>query len=636
MEEDGPLRQLITDIQQPAKGNKLPEDRSIVTSRISRTVGEVNPFTVAATVLVIVAFYWAQAVLIPFALAILLTFLLSPIVTRIQQAGLGRGTSVTIVIALTFAVLAMIGWATVSQVTSLAEELPKYRQNIRQKVRDLRGMGKGGVLEQVQETVDEVKDEIEQGEASRSATNRRPVIVQAQPAVSWRSLYLGPLIQPIASATLVLGLLIFMLAQREDLRNRLIRLIGYAHLTVTTRALEEAGQRISRYLVMQITINGCFGIIISVALFLIGLPYAFLWGFLSVPLLFIPIIGFWTAAALPTIMSMGVFTDWWWPLLVIGLFLILKTIINMLLEPLLYGRSVGVSPVPLLMMIAFWTWLWGPVGLVLATPLTVCLLVFAKHVPQLDFVPVLLSDEPAMEIQVSFYQRLLAMDQVEALEILQQYLKNHKPERVYDELLIPALSYAKEDRRRNNLSDHEELFLFKAMREIIEITGPDLQRSKVSEDGATGSFSSDPLPSIKIIGCPAHDEADEVALLMLRQLLLSKNCSIEILSAAALAAEVIARVKEENPALVCIAAVAPDELIQVRYLSKRLSASFPDLKLVIGRWGLGEFDENGGSLADELGEVGSTLLETRDQITNLRQLISNVDTKTRTEMLPAS
>ncbi len=207
---------------------------------------------------------------------------------------------------------------------------------------------------------------------------------------------------------------------------------------------------------------------------------------------------------------------------------------------------------------------------------------------------------------------------------------------MYDELLIPALSYAKEDRRRNNLSDHEEIFLFKAMREIIEIAGPDLQRSKVSEDGATGSFSSDPLPSIKIIGCPAHDEADEVALLMLRQLLLSKNCSIEILSAAALAAEVIARVKEENPALVCIAAVAPDELIQVRYLSKRLSASFPDLKLVIGRWGLGEFDENGGSLADELGEVGSTLLETRDQITNLRQLISNVDTKTRTEMLPAS
>jgi predicted PurR-regulated permease PerM/CheY-like chemotaxis protein len=614
----------------------LPENHPLVAGRIGRTVGKVNPFTIAATVLVIVAFYWAQAVLIPFALAILLTFLLSPLVTRIQQAGLGRGTSVTIVIALTFAVLAMIGWATVSQVTSLAEELPKYRQNIRQKVRDLRGMGKGGVLEQVQETVDEVKDEIEKGEASRAANNRRPIIVQAEPAVSWRSLYLGPLIQPIASATLVLGLLIFMLAQREDLRNRLIRLIGYAHLTVTTKALEEAGQRISRYLLMQITINGCFGIIISVALFLIGLPYAFLWGFLSVPLLFIPVIGFWTAAALPTIMSMGVFTDWWWPLLVVGLFLVLKTIINMLLEPLLYGRSVGVSPVPLLMMIAFWTWLWGPVGLLLATPLTVCLVVFAKNVPQLEFVEVLLSDEPPMEVQVSFYQRLLAMDQVEAVEILKQYLKRHKSEQVYDELLMPALSYAKEDRRRNNLSDHEELFLFKAMREIIEIAGTELQRSTLSEDGATASSVMDALPRIKIIGCPAHGEADEVALLMLRQLLESKNCSVEIVSSAALAAEVIARVREYNPDLLCISAVAPDGLVQVRYLSKRLRGSFPDISVVIGRWGLREFDENEDLPTDDLGKVGSTLLQTRDQITNLRQLISDADTKTRTEVFPAS
>jgi predicted PurR-regulated permease PerM len=636
MEENNPLRQLGLDTQEPAEGNKLPEDRSIVTSRISRTVGKVNPFTIAVTVLVIVGFYWAQAVLIPFALAILLTFLLSPIVTRIQQAGLGRGLSVTIVIALTFAVLAMIGWATVSQVTSLAEELPAYRQNIRQKIRDLRGMGKGGVLEQVQETVDEVKDEIEQGQASPPANNRRPIIVQAEPAVSWRSLYLGPLIQPIASATLVLGLLIFMLAEREDLRNRLIRLIGYAHLTVTTKALEETGQRISRYLLMQITINGCFGIIVSVALFLIGLPYAFLWGFLSVPLLFIPVIGFWTAAALPTIMSMGVFTDWWWPLLVVGLFLVLKTIINMLLEPLLYGRSVGVSPVPLLMMIAFWTWLWGPVGLLLATPLTVCLVVFAKNVPQLEFVEVLLSDEPAMEIQVSFYQRLLAMDQVEAIEILQQYLKKDKPEQVYDELLMPALSYAKEDRRRNNLSDHEELFLFKAMREIIEIAGAELQRSTLSKDGSAASSTTDALPRIKIIGCPAHGEADEVALLMLRQLLVSKNCSVDILSSAALAAEVIARVREDNPDLLCIAAVGPDGLVQVRYLSKRLRASFPDLRVVIGRWGLREFDENGDSLTDDMGEVGSTLLQTRNQITNLRQLISDADPKSRTEMLPVS
>jgi predicted PurR-regulated permease PerM len=606
----------------------LPEDRSNFTSRISRSVGKANPLTVAATVLVIVAFYWAQAVLIPFALALLLTFLLSPIVTRFQQAGLGRAPSVTIVIALTFALLAMIAWATVSQVTSLAEELPEYRRNIRQKIRDLRGMGKGGVLEQVQETVDEMKDEIEQGGTSTARKNNRPVVVQAEPAASWRSFYLGPLIQPIASATLVLGLLIFMLAQREELRNRLIRLVGYAHLTVTTKALEEAGQRISRYLVMQITINGCFGIIIAVALFLIGLPYAFLWGFLSIPLLFIPVIGFWTAAAMPTVVSMGVFTDWWWPLLVIGLFLVLKTIINMLLEPLLYGRSVGVSPVPLLMMIAFWTWLWGPIGLLLATPLTVCLVVFAKNVPQLEFVRVLLSDEPAMEAQISFYQRLLAMDQAEAAEIATDFLKNHTTEQLYDELLVPALSYAKEDRRRNNLSDSEERCLFKAMREIVELAIPDNQLPLGSADGAKESSGMDSARKIKIIGCPAHGEADEIALLMLARLLAPKNCSVEVLSAAGLASEMIARVREDNPDLICIAAVAPGGLAQVRYLSKRLHGRFPDLRIVIGRWGLREFDESGSALPRDFGEVGLNLLQTRDQITNLRQLLSDVHTST--------
>jgi hypothetical protein len=203
-------------------------------------------------------------------------------------------------------------------------------------------------------------------------------------------------------------------------------------------------------------------------------------------------------------------------------------------------------------------------------------------------------------------------------------------------LLMPALSYAKEDRRRNNLTDHEEIFLFKAMREVIEVAAADLQRCTVSGDGPTASANTDPLPRIKIIGCPAHGEADEVALLMLRQLLVSKNCSVEVLSSAALAAEVIVRVREDNPAIVCIAEVVPDGLVQVRYLSKRLRASFPDLKIVIGRWGLRELDEDGGSPTDDLGVVGSTLLQTRDQITNLRQLISDVDTKTGTEMLPAN
>jgi predicted PurR-regulated permease PerM len=576
-------------------------------------------------VLVIACLYWAQAVLIPVALAILLTFLLGPLVSALQQTGLGRAPAVGVVILVTLVVLTSIGWVAAAQVRSLAAELPKYRHNIREKVRDLRGIGKDGALENIQKTVEEVQDEMEREERSSKAKKQPTVVVQAEPP--WRSLYLDPLVKPIASAGLVFGLLIFMLAQREELRNRLIRFVGYGHLTITTKALEEAGQRISRYLLMQITINGCFGLIIGVALFLIGLPYAFLWGFLSVPLLFIPLIGFWAAAAMPTILSLGFFTDWWWPLVVIGLFLGLKTIINMLLEPLLYGKSVGVSPVPLLMMIAFWTWLWGPVGLILATPLTVCLVVFAKYVPRLEFVGVLLSDEPVIETKISYYQRLLALDQDEALEIVEDYLKKNPREQVYDAVLMPALSYAKRDRGRNHITEGEERFIFNSSREILEyVADVDLGDAAISQNGPQSPPAENGFQKIRILGCPAHDEADEIGLLMLRQILDPARYEVEVISARALASEMTAVVAERDAPLVCVSVLPPGGLARARYLCKRLRALFPSIKIVVGQWvPPEELDGAPGSLLSAgADQVGTTLLQTRDQIMNLRQLISGI------------
>jgi predicted PurR-regulated permease PerM len=577
-------------------------------------------------VLVIAALYWAQAILIPFALAILLTFLLSPATIALQQTGLGRVPSVALVIVLTFCLLGTIGWVAAAQLTSLAGELPNYRHNIRQKIRDLRDMIKGGALERIQETVEEVKGEFDGVDKSPAIRTPSPVVVQTQPAASWRSLYLGPLAQPLASAGLVFGMLIFMLAQREELRNRLIRVIGYGNLTVTTKALEDAGHRIGRYLLMQITINGCFGLIVAVALFLIGLPYAFLWGFLSVPLLFVPVIGFWTATALPTILSLAVFAEWWWPLVVIGLFLGLKTVINMLLEPLVYGKSVGVSPVPLLMMIAFWTWLWGPIGLILATPLTVCLVVFAKYVPQLQFIGVLLSDEPVMETKISYYQRLLAMDQDEAIAILEDYLAEHPREQVYDEVLVPALISAKTDLSHNNITEREEQFIFNATREILEyLANFEHQSPANSVDGSQSPAPENAVRKIRILGCPAHDEADELGLLMLRQLLDSTRYELEIISAGPLASETIAVVGVRNPRLVCVAALPPGGLAQARYLCKRLRSLSPALKIVVGRWAFpGELGESRDSLLSAgADQVGSSLRQTRDQMTNLRSFISD-------------
>jgi predicted PurR-regulated permease PerM len=575
----------------------------------------------AGLVLLVACLYWAQAVLIPVALAILLTFLLSPLADALQKRGLGRIPSVVLVILLTFCVLTTIGWIAGSQMTTLASELPNYRDNIMQKIRDLRRMGKGGALEKVQETVDEVKDEMNRGEPT-SARKPLPVVIQPD---RWRSLYVGPLVQPLASATLVFGLVIFMLAQREELRNRLIRVVGYGNLAVTTKALEDAGQRISRYLLMQITINSCFGLIVSIALFLIGLPYAFLWGLLAIPLLFIPVVGFWAATALPTVLSLAVFKHWWWPLAIIGLFFVLKTVINMFLEPLLYGKSVGVSPVPLLVMIAFWTWLWGPIGLIVATPLTVCLVVFAKHVPQLEFVRVLLSDEPVMEPNIRYYQRLLAMDQDEAATIVQDYLKNHPGEQLYDELLLPALSRAKKDRLRGNLVEGEERFVYHATREILDDLANSERQFKNRSPLPSGEES---LPKLRILGCPAHDDADEVGLMMLRQVLDSKGYELEIISAEALTSEVISRVAASNTPLICIVALPPGGLVQARYLCKRLRALSSPLKIIVGRWGLsGESEESRNSLHSAgADQVGSSLLQTRDQILNLGQLLSGTVT----------
>jgi predicted PurR-regulated permease PerM len=582
----------------------------------TREGGRVKSLVTAAIIVIVVAsLYWAQAVLIPFALAVLLSFLLSPMINALQHVGLGRLPSVAVVILFTLALFTAIGWVTMSQITSLAEEVPKYRQNIRQKIRDLRDIGKGGVLEKVQEAVVEVRNEIEPEEGSQ--------VIQTKPAASLGSLYLGPLLQPIASGILVLGLLIFMLVQREELRNRLIRLVGYGHLTITTKALEEAGQRISRYLLMQITINGCFGLVIGGALFTIGLPYAFLWGFLSVPLLFIPLIGFWTAAALPTILSLGVFTHWRWPLVVIGLFLGLKTIINMVVEPLLYGKSAGVSPFPLLMMIAFWTWLWGPIGLLLATPLTVCLVVLGKYVPQLEFITVLMSDEDTADDKIIFYQRLLATDKDEAVHIVAQYLKSHPQERLYDEVLIPALNYARLDRERGTLTDADERFIVRMIREIVtELDAK--EETPLLPDVAAPPVNSPPLPKLRILACPAKDQADEVALLMFRQLLGSKLYEIEVVGVEKLTSEVVAMAVEKKTALVCIGALSATGVAKSRHLCKRLHGALPKPKIVIGSWG--SKDDTGeirnSLLSQGADRVAISLLEARDQITNLRQLVS--------------
>ena len=604
----------------------------------SHDSGALNSLIAIATCLAIIAsLYWGQAVLIPVALAMLLTFLLSPVAEALERIAFGRLPSVILVVVLTFSLLGGIGWIVTLQFGSLANELPKYTVNIRQKIADVRGAGKGGALEKVQKTVEEVKSEIEKNDAPAKLRGQQPpVVVRSQESFAFWPvpLAVGPMLERFAGVGLVIVLVIFMLFQREDLRNRLIRLVGYGRLTVTTRALEEAGQRISRYLLMQTLINSSFGLAVGFALYLIGLPYPILWGFLAAVLRFIPYVGPFAAAIMPSALSLAVFEGWLWPIVIVGILLALELLNNMVLEPLLYGESAGVSGVGLLVAVAFWTWLWGPVGLILATPLTVCVVVLGKHVPGMGFIGVLISDQPAMESNISYYQRLLAMDQAEAAEIVEEHLKVHPREQIFDAVLLPALKYARRDRELGRLTEDGEQFVLRATREILE-DFTNLMPSSESEtrDSPAADEVPAPLPKVSILGCPARDEADELALLMLRQLFVSTRYDVEVMSDAVLTSEVVGMIGAKNPAVIVIVSLSPGGLAQTRYLCKRLRARVPNLKIAIGQWGMESEDRN-RTLLTEADRLGTTMIETREQIIQLSQSNPHPSTPPATPIVP--
>ena len=285
--------------------------------------------------------------------------------------------------------------------------------------------------------------------------------------------HLPSLLQALASAGVVTVLVIFMLLERRELRDRLILLIGYGRMTATTRALDEAGARISRYLLMQSIVNGSFGVAVGLGLFLIGVPYAVIWGALAAALRFIPYVGAFVAVLLPLALSLAVFPGWLQPALVVGLFVVLELVTGMVMEPWLYGQSAGVSQLALLVAVTFWTWLWGPMGLLLATPLTVCLIVLGKHLPALGFIVVLMGERPVIEAKARYYQRLLARDQDEAADIVEAYVNADGRESVYDALLLPALYYAKQDRDRGLLTEGDVQFVGQATREILDVLAHD-------------------------------------------------------------------------------------------------------------------------------------------------------------------
>jgi predicted PurR-regulated permease PerM len=574
---------------------------------------------------VVGALYVGRDILLPFAISVLLSFLLAPLVERLEKWKFGRIPSVLTIVIVAFFSFAALAFVLAHQVYDLAYRLPDYKENIVAKAQAFQGDGTG-VFGRVTKSVEEMRAMLSEppGEepvgAPRSPENpaktsdrdespmretksprldegeappKTPVPVEVVETLSAREIaqgVLGPLISPLASAAIVIVFLIFMLLKREDLRNRLIHLIGGEQLNLTTQALDDAAGRVSRYLLMQLIINSIYGLVICVGLVLIGLPNALLWGACTALLRFVPYVGPWIAALMPIAISLAVFDGWMQPALVLALFVVNELISNNFIEPWLYGSSTGISTIGILASAVFWTWIWGPLGLVMATPLTVCLTVVGRYVPQLAFLNTMLSDQETLPPQSRFYQRLLAMDPEEATEVAEDYLATSSLEELYDTVLLPALSLAELDRHHGDLDEEKQRFVLQTTREIVEDLAERLVKAESEGDGTatTQSFAADPVRERASVLClPARDEADEIAGLMLVQLLEQRGVSARVVSTQSLSGEMIEQVAAESAAIVCVSALPPFAATHARYLCKRLRPKFPRLQLIVGLWQTG-------------------------------------------------
>jgi predicted PurR-regulated permease PerM len=539
--------------------------------------------------------------LIPFAFALTLTFLLIPAVDRLQRLGVGRTLSVLTTVVVSLAVAGGIGWIIANQLVDVANQLPLYRENIQAKIQALHRPVTGQVGKAA-DSVKEIARELSNAAAESPAAPpvspsqkqpnappapKSPVNVQVvdAPASEWTELrnLVTPILGPLGRTGIVILFSVFMLLEREDLRNRLLRLAGIGQLNLMTQALDDAAKRVSRYLLMQFLVNAGFGVLFGLGLYWIGVPYPVLWGVVAGILRIVPYVGTLVAATLPIALSLAVFDGWLKPVLVFLLVAGLELVIANFLEPWLYGIHVGISALALLVTAVFWAVLWGPSGLILSTPLTVCLVVLGRYVPHLSFLHILLGDEPALSSEAQVYQRLLAMDQLEAQSIVDQFLKGSSLLDLYDAVLIPALSLAEQDRHKGAIDADREEFLFLSINEMLaEFSEYQVAAGPAKADPADGAKHS----SARILCLPAHDRADEVTASMLAQLVEQMGfASLAFPVSGSAPTEWLTLLEVGASDVLCISALPPYAFAPARAVCKQIRERFPALKMVVCVWG---------------------------------------------------
>jgi predicted PurR-regulated permease PerM/CheY-like chemotaxis protein len=553
--------------------------------------------TLIGLTLAVGCLYVARPVFMPIAVALLIAFLLSPVVGLARRIGLRPAPAVAVVVSLALLVAVGLSWALVSQFSALADDLPAYRATIARKISDVQSFGRSGPIKKVEDTAKDVMAQLER----RTPADSRPLpVVISPPHPIWQ---LPRMIEPLGSGAFVVLLVGLMLLRQRELRSRVIRLFGHERLAETTRALDEAGERISRYLLTQSGLNACFGVVIGTGLFLLSMPFALVWGFFAALLRFIPYVGAWVAAAVPIVMSLAFFDGWTKPLLIAGLFAITEIVIAFFLEPFFYGRSAGVSPLALLIAVLFWTWLWGPIGLALATPLTVWLVVFSRIFSGLEFIGLLMADETGVAPHLTYYQRVLADDEQDAIEMVTEAAKATSVEAAADSILVPALARARRDREIDQLTRVEYAHVIESTRKVFD------RAASRGENAAT----TEPQPEIAltlVAGCPLQDETDRVVLEMLSRLVAPAGYVVEVAPAGGLVSELMAIVRDCQPALICLSAV--EGRGPTRHLIKRLRSTSPGVPILVGCWGCRDAaDIRAKLIAAGADDVVTTLAEAR-------------------------
>ncbi|HWI39482.1 MAG TPA: AI-2E family transporter [Burkholderiales bacterium] len=541
--------------------------------------------------------YLAQEVLIPLALAILFSFLLAPAVRRLEQWKLGRIASTLIVALLGFGLIFAVAGVAAMQAVSLAGKLPEYRHNIVEKIHKIRHPNKQSNIGKAAEAIKDIEKE--------AAPERPPVPVKETPGTPVEAFaqFVAPVATPLAMTLAVIVFTILFLLNRENMRERVIALLGPGRIHVMTKAMAEASYRVSQYLMTQVLVNAMFGIPFGIALYFIGIPNAALFGLLGFVLRFIPYIGVWIAMAMPALLAFAI-SDGWSPVIwTLGVFFALESVLAYVIEPWLYGKSAGLSPIAIILAVVFWTWLWGPVGLLLATPLTVCVAVMGRYIPEFGYLNMLLGVEPVLSPEERFYQRLVALDHEEAGEVLEQYLTAHGISHTFDEVVIPALSLAERDRQKGALEPARERYIFESVRRIVE----ELEHEPAPATGA-------PLCIV-----PAHDDADHLAAMMVSRLLPAAKAVV--LAPPPKAAEVAETVAQKSCGAILISAVPPHTAHYAGDLARRLRRQVPGVKIAVGLWGA---SDGGGRVKERLEKLGvDEVITTVSQAADmLRQLAS--------------